>query len=87
MYNSLKELNKPLPPPIKNLENGEFYKYDGQKGPFSNSFIFEIIEDEGDHYIIKIENSFESVLTKDFELLESFDSGLIHKVEGKWSKD
>ncbi len=76
-----------LPPSIQNLEVGEFYRFNGHNELFSSKFIMEIIEDNGAYYTIKIDNNIESILQKDFKLLEGFESGLIEKIDGHWNEE
>lgn len=87
MLEGMQEANQPLPSPIMDLQVGGFYRYNAEETPFSKPFIFEVIEDNNKHYVIRIQNSFESVLEKDFKLLEAFEDKTIFKVSGKWSTD
>ena len=71
---------------IQFLEVGEFYKFNGHKEVFSSTFVFEVIKDNHDYYDIRIDNEFSSILPKDFQLLEAFNSKLITKIYGYWGE-
>ena len=67
--------------PIQNLEVGVFYYYkSSDEDMFSKSFVFEVLEDNHDHYTIEIEKQFKTILNKDFDLIEAVNYGKIRRL-------
>ena len=62
--------------PINNLEVGIFYQYlTAEEDMFAKNFVFSVVEDNDDHYLIDIEKQYQTPLYKTFELVEAFNSG------------
>jgi len=72
--------------PIQNLEADVFYYYkSSDEDMFSKSFVFQVLEEKHDHYIIEIEKQFKTILNKDFDLIEAVNYGKITRL-GKENK-
>lgn len=72
--------------PMQNLEVGISYQYfTAEEDLFSRNFIFSVVSDERDHYIIDIEKQYQTPMYKNFELLEAFHAGKIIRL-GKIEK-
>lgn len=63
--------------PIQNLIEGYFYRYNGTGDLFSKTFIFRVLEDRFDDYLILVNGTFETFLEKDFEFVDAVDAGII----------
>lgn len=64
--------------PVHNLEVGIYYQYlTAEEDMFSKSFVFMVIEDTDDYYMINIEKQYETPLAKTFELVEAINTGKI----------
>jgi hypothetical protein len=67
--------------PIPNFIEGERYVYHSSlSSPFDKPFIFEVLEDKHDTYLIKIMDNYEYELAKDFDLIEAVNTGMIEKI-------
>lgn len=67
--------------PIQNMEVGCHYQYLNNGDLFSKSFIFEVLKDIDDYYLILIEGQIEHQLHKSFELIDSINQGNIYRIE------
>lgn len=72
--------NKLESSPIQSLDIGRKYQYVSGGELFSRNFIFEVMEDNFNHYIILIEDEFTIPLDKDFLLVDAVNQGNILKI-------
>lgn len=63
--------------PIHNLRVGCCYRYNGTGDLFSKPFVFRVIEDRFDDYLICINETFETSLEKSFEFIDAVNDGII----------
>ena len=66
--------------PIHNLEIGINYQYMGEDDVFNKSFIFKVVADQPDKYIIVVAGVSMMPLDKTFELVESINQQKIVRI-------
>jgi len=76
----LREVNKENPTPCWRLEKDMCYQYNSNGDLFSKSFMFRILEDRPEDYLIIIEEQFETPLLKSYDLIISINEGNIFKL-------
>jgi len=62
------------------LEKEIYYQYNGTGDLFSKTFAFKVVDDLPEHYTILVEEQFETVLEKTFELIDAINDGTIFKL-------
>ena len=63
--------------PIHSLRIGYCYRYNGSDNLFSKTFIFRVVEDRFDNYLILVNELFATNLEKDFDLIDAVHDGVI----------
>jgi len=76
----LKEVRKDDPTPCWRLEEDICYQYNSNGDLFSKTFMFRILEDRHEDYLITVEEQFETPLLKTYELINAINDGAIIKL-------